>query len=655
MEQEQGKGESEEILKKVSTNGYAGRLKHFIEQWMPLTTNPVVLSWLQGYKLPIIAQPPCHDKPPSFKTINNPVDYNQMKAEIIKLSKLGAVEICKPDPGQFVSSTFLANKPNGQKRFILNLKALNKYISAPHFKMEDARTASKLIQRGNYAATIDLKDAYYLLPINKNHRKFLRFCFDGVLYEFTCLPFGLASAPFVFTKLMKPIIQYLRDRGVPCVNYLDDFLILGSSEVSCTKNVQIVTTLLGTLGLIINTEKSVLTPKTRCKFLGFVFDTNIMSIELPTEKREKILKWIKYFINRSVCTIIKFAQFLGLLTSACPAIKYGWVYTKLFERAKVMALNANNGNYYANMSIPKSVLPDLNWWLNNIGSSKNNLDRDHYDLEICTDASLSGWGAFSLGESAYGWWAPDQSTEHINWLELEAIFLGLKCFARNLTNASILIRTDNTTALAYVNKMGSVKHKKANALAREIWQWCEGKNVWIFATYITSADNWQADEASRVLQSETEWSLDQDVFNKIIHCLGQPDIDLFASLNNYKCERYISWIRDPGSETVDAFTIFWGNILFYAFPPFSQILRVLRKIINDKAEGILVVPYWKSQPWFPLFIEMLVGKLLRFGPSDNLLSCPFSQKKHPLHKNLILVAGKLSGKRLHAEEYRKTQ
>lgn len=83
-------------------------------------------------------------------------------------------------------------------------------------------------------------------------------------------------------------------------------------------------------------------------------------------------------------------------------------------------------------------------------------------------------------------------------------------------------------------------------------------------------------------------------FNAISEEFGPFDIDLFASLLNAKCEMYVSWIPDPNSLAVDAFTLSWKEFYFYAFPPFIFIPRVLRKIIDDKAEGILIVPWWPS-------------------------------------------------------------
>lgn len=632
----------EEQLKVVSIEHYAGRLKYFYPTWAKLTDNPIILIWVQGYRLPF------HKKPIQLKVPKpkhlSPVEKQQMQTQINKLLKSGAVEYCDPVPGQFISRIFLADKPNDAKRFILNLKELNQFVVTPHFKMEDIRTAVRLIRKDTFLATIDLKDAYYMLPIYRPHRKYLRFLFNGRLYQFTCLPFGLSSAPFTFTKLLKPVNEYLRSRNVTSVNYLDDFLMLGCSEEECSRNVELTTSLLRNLGFIVNATKSFLSPSTQCKFLGFLLNSQKLTLELPQEKRQRLLEWTSKLLSINRCTIKKFARYIGILTSACPATKYGWLYTKLLERAKFLALRDSYGNYNACINISSELIPDLRWWKDHIMTCENDLKTDNFCLEICTDASLSGWGAYCAGESTHGWWSEVDKSRHINYLELQAIYFGLKCFANNLCNCNILIRTDNTTALSYINRMGSVQHPDLNKLARTIWQWCEANRIYIFASYICSKNNWQADHSSRMLPAETEWSLNIEVYNSLVETFGIPEVDMFASLGNHKCARYISWLKDPEAEAVDAFTVPWGNCFFYAFPPFSLILRVLQKIINDKATGIVIVPFWQSQSWYPLFRKLIIDEPIFIGPQDNLLFCPYRQIPHPLAKKLILVATKLSGK-----------
>jgi len=138
--------------------------------------------------------------------------------------------------------------------------------------------------------------------------------------------------------------------------------------------------------------------------------------------------------------------------------------------------------------------------------------------------------------------------------------------------------------------MGGVRFRKFSELARSIWKWCEEHDISIFASYITSKDNVEADIESRRTNKETEFELSDVAFRQIVKKFGYPVINLFTSRINTKCKGYISWSRDPDSITVDAFTINWNNFFFYAFPPFIIITRVLQKIKAERVEGIVVVP-----------------------------------------------------------------
>lgn len=102
--------------------------------------------------------------------------------------------------------------------------------------MEDIKTASKLMTKDCYMCNIDLKEAYLLLPIHSEHRKYLRFYFSNDLYEFNALPFGLSSAPHIFTKILQPVITHLRSRGFKSVRYLDDLLLMGDTKDDCIEN-----------------------------------------------------------------------------------------------------------------------------------------------------------------------------------------------------------------------------------------------------------------------------------------------------------------------------------------------------------------------------------------------------------------------------------
>lgn len=257
---------------------------------------------------------------------------------------------------------------------------------------------------------------------------------------------------------------------------------------------------------------------------------------------------------------------------------------------------------------------------------------------------------YCKGRRSHGFWNAEELELHINVLELRAAFFGLKCFANDKSQCSSLLRIDNTTAIAYIRRMRDSRYKGLGALTKEIWQWSERREIWISAAYIRSSENVEADQESRRLQPETEFQISDGAFRKIVRKFGYPQIDLFASRANAKCQRYVSWQRDPDSIGIDAFTLSWKRWFFYAFPPFSVILRMLRKIERQGSTGIVVVPYWKAQPWFPIFLSLLADEPIVFQPNINLIrsSC---REEHRLCERLSLVAAKLTGKRLSGERY----
>ena len=131
-------------------------------------------------------------------------------------------------------------------------------------------------------------------------------------------------------------------------------------------------------------------------------------------------------------------------------------------------------------------------------------------------------------------------------------------------------------------------------------------------------------------------------FTEVVEYFGLPDIDLFASRLNAQLPRYITWQPDPSAENVDAFTVDWGPLWFYAFPPFCLIPKCLQKIRADKATGLLVVPNWPTQSWFPALQDMLTEKPLVLCRHAQLLVQPVSFMPHPLHKHLDLLCCRLS-------------
>jgi len=125
-----------------------------------------------------------------------------ISGEINKLLSKGVLEVTEHSDNEIISDIFLRDKNDGTHRTILNLKKLNLYAEKVYFKMDTLHTITKLIEKDCFMASIDLKDAYYSVPITREDRKYLRFLWQGTLFQFTCLPNGLSCAPRKFTKLL---------------------------------------------------------------------------------------------------------------------------------------------------------------------------------------------------------------------------------------------------------------------------------------------------------------------------------------------------------------------------------------------------------------------------------------------------------------------
>lgn len=168
------------IIEEVKVNIVAGRLGFFLERWKEITSDRYILECVNGYKIQF-TEIPYQAITPKEKTFS-PEEMEKMQIQINELIIKGAIKECEECEGQFVSSFFLVPKPDGSDRFIVNLKNLNKFIDAIHFKLEDIRSELGLVSPGHFLGLIELKDAYFLVPIYIGHRKFLRFRFEDKLY-----------------------------------------------------------------------------------------------------------------------------------------------------------------------------------------------------------------------------------------------------------------------------------------------------------------------------------------------------------------------------------------------------------------------------------------------------------------------------------------
>lgn len=249
-------------------------------------------------------------------------------SEITHLLKLGVIEpaVHSPDEYTIFFHDFCAEKERWQISHDFESKRVNKHIEKHHFKMDTLWSAVRLMTPNCFMASIDLKDAYYVVPIADEHPKYLRFCWQGSLYQYTCMPNGLSSAPRCFTKLLKPVYSTIRQYGHLNVGYIDDSYLQASDTKECLLNISDTQTLFTDLGFVINVDKSCVIPAQQINFLGFVLGSVSMTTTLTDDKKAKVKSICKQLLLKSHSTITELAQLVGTLVSYLPGVQFGQLH-----------------------------------------------------------------------------------------------------------------------------------------------------------------------------------------------------------------------------------------------------------------------------------------------------------------------------------------
>lgn len=617
-----------------------GVTKLYKSNWQNYTSDRFILQCIEGCKIDFTSSPV--QSIPAREINFNTEEKMALNAMIDQLRKEHVIVKCNHENGEFINNVFLRKKRSSTNKYrmILNVKSLNTFVRYVHFKMDTLSSCLQLVESGCYMASIDLKNAYHSVPMDHEFTKFLKFFHNNDLYKYLVLPQGYRDSPRIFTKIMKPIIAHFHSKGILCSLYIDDFYIQGSSFSECKDNVTYVSEVVTSLGFNIS-DKSNTTPSQKMSHLGFMLNSVEMTVSLEPKKIDQILSLI-VDIPSSI-TVRLLAKIIGILVATFPAVEYGPLYYRDLESLKIKSLHEFY-DFDRIIQVSKDSYNELLWWINEGVYSKKPLCRDNPSVTIRTDASLDGFGAVKGSVVTQGIWTQEEKKDHINVLELKAVYLGLMSLCRDMSHCHIRVEVDNMTAVTYINNMGGTHSVKCNCITKKIILWCKQRNIWISAYHIPGVDNVTADRYSRKLSFHTEWMLDKNVFKKLCLEFGTPDIDLFASRSNHLLPSYMSLYPDPFACAINAFHHVWNGYV-YIFPPFNLISRILQKILRDRTQKVLIiVPIWTTQNWYPKLRKMLLKPTHILKRSKKLLIHPSdSSAVHPLYPKFQLMACVLSG------------
>ena len=561
--------------------------------------NPRVVSILrEGYTLPFKIRPPLTRSPVIKSGYAYPGKSKALFQALTELiNKLVVEKVVIRSSLAFYNRLFLVPKSNHRWRPILDLSHLNLFLKPGTFKMETPETIRLSLQRGEWVTSLDFSDAYFHIPISQRSRKYLRFFLGKKAYQFTALSFGLATAPLEFTKVVKEVKLMAQARGIRIHQYLDDWLVRAPDQGTCQLHTQTLLALCHELGWVVNMEKSELTPQQVFNFVGYRFDL-LSGRVLPTQDRWIALQQKLQFIKgRDSCSVRQFMSLIGLLTATEKQVWAGRLHMKpvQWHLKRHWHVPESLGKI---IPIPLSLHPHLDWWLEKSNVLKGQpLHPLQHALQIFTDASNEGWGAHLGGSTARGVWSESESRLHVNFLELKAVLLALKSFEQQCKGQIVLIATDNTTVVSYINKEGGIRSCSLCALLWRLLSWCHPRKIILRARHIPGRLNVIADKLSRHNQViQTEWCLSQQVFNRLCSNWVQPQ---FATRFSHKLPKFVSPVPDSTALAVDALSLSWSNLDVYAFPPVSLLSQVISKLVDQGCRRmILIAPGWPNMPWF---------------------------------------------------------
>jgi hypothetical protein len=208
-----------------------------------------------------------------------------------------------------------------------------------------------------------------------------------------------------------------------------------------------------------------------------------------------------------------------------------------------------------------------------------------------------------------------------------------------LHNQDILLKTDNTTTMVYLNSQGG-PHQHLNSVTKSIIFHLKNIGSTIRAIHVPGLLNTLPDQLSR-LNPSTEWTLHPTVFKRLNKVWGPYTIDLFASPDHHLLPRYATRYFDPKATFQDAFELPWNQEHAFMNPPFRLIHRILLQVLRTRAEATIIVPYWKSAPWFPL-LKKITSKFVLLSPLAVI-----GENAEPLNnRKWKLIACKICGKNM---------
>ena len=622
-----------------------GVLQSYWADWAAKGAHGWVVGILrEGYKVQFKQLPPLSPQPTNPSGYRDRERNANLSTEIENLVEKGAVEkVSEPGLGYY-SRLFLRPKATGGSRPILDLSQLNPFIESPKFHQETLESIRRALKPDHWTFSVDLKDAFFQIPIHKKSRMYLRFLFEEEVYQYKVLPFGMTSSPYVFTRVVNQVKEMLHKSNHQLFQFLDDWLGQAPGQELAAERAAEVVALCRRLGLVLNLDKSELVPQQEFDYVGMHSDLRDFTVSVTDRNVENIREKVTTFLSRDVWQAKEWLSLLGVLQSQCQFMRDGLLHLRPIQFHLKGQWRQATGDLRDPVAISQELRETLTWWLDRASVKKGvPIQPKPHDLQVFTDASTHGWGGYAIPdpqENDYsGTWSKEEQSLHINVLEMRAVTNVLRLH-NPPAGYTIMVVSDNATVVAYINHQGGTISFATWLESRELLLLTREKGWSIRSRHIAGALNTRADRLSRKGQIlPTEWSLHQDIAKMMFEWWGTPLVDLFATRENTKCLTFVSPHLDRMAIDCDALNISWERRIAYAFPPRAILGKVVAKIREtNELRLILVAPDWPKQTWYPDLLEMSVAGPLPLPTWRTMLKQPQSSLYHTEPEKMCLHA-----------------
>jgi len=529
-----------------------------------------------------------------------------------------------------------------KKRIVVDFRSSNNFFEINYFKLKGLKDLLEILPQSSYFTKLDLKSAYYQLPLNQNTQLAIANS-SRQIFIYNGLPLGVSFAPIYYSKFMYYVIAFIQQKfNIQLFSYIDDILIFSSNEQQLQDSTILIKHFIETrLGFIINAEKSITKPSQKIEFLGHIIDTKMQVIDTPKKKMTNIRKLVRRYAFARTITKRKLAKLKGKLASILQGSSVARAALSMISLPNTDSWDQRIRNKYKAKLLHVLHLLKIHHQPNLIGNHLNSAkifsDASNTTLGIYIKAP---WTQMNIIQSIH--LDMHQQKYHINIKETLAALAAIHSAASianklNLEFIKLILFIDNKTTLHHLKRQKSIQPWLTKQIQQTFLS-IRKQNLLIRTKFVPSKEN-LADKASRS-NTLNDYKLNPVILQQAIQLIFNEQrnitIDLFASYHNRQCQRYVSHHPEQQAIATDTLTQSLHELelgdLPYANPPFCILTKFIQKCMKEKINILLVYPIWPGQGWFQI-IQKFAQKSIILPRIQQLFSPPINMVKN--HKKPI--------------------